>query len=42
MGRSPQAHHNLMSSQMVSMDSPQFVQVEVADMADQQFLVYAD
>lgn len=42
VGRNPQAHHNLMASQMVSMDSPQYVQVEVADMADQPFLVYAD
>ncbi|KAK6633941.1 hypothetical protein RUM44_004548 [Polyplax serrata] len=42
VGRNPQTHHNLMTSQMVSMDSPQYVQVEVADMADQPFLVYAD
>lgn len=37
MGRSPQTHN---MGQI--MDSPQYVQVEVADMTDAQYIVYGD
>lgn len=43
MGRSPQNHP--MQHSMHSMDSPQYVQVEVADLNDEmngQYVIYGD